>query len=416
LLVILLPVILAMLPIWDGPPVDDSDMEIVYREIPDEQNAFELFRKAEKFMLPIPDVWNDWEEDPQAHAEEIRAWVDANQEALRLLAKGVALGDYQVPEAKPLTGGVPWIKKSREMGLLLWMASRIEKDPSPRVDLHLLQLRHAEFIYNAGSSLIEAVMGTILYNLALASVPETVWSPETETESLRKLMATLVELRLGKERMVRAYQAEYRYGVENLQFSIRPKTAFARPFIRSGTWGYQEENTKRLYLQHHRQAIAYLQGEGPMDQEEDSPSAIIKFTDRIAPMIRNSHNWIGKRFFSNTAVSRERTINQFKATLADLHALRLVTALQLYHREHGHLPDTLDALVPDLLDEVPVDPFDGQPFRYLPAEARIYSIGKNREDNGGSIRVITRRRSTPDRNHTEDRVYGVFEEVEFLQD
>ncbi|MCC5850860.1 MAG: hypothetical protein JJU29_22450 [Verrucomicrobia bacterium] len=427
LLVILLPVILAMLPIWDGPPVDDSDMEIVYREIPDEQNAFELFREAEAAMVPRPDleVWKQWYDDPPAHAEEIRAWVTSNQEAIRLLSEGVALGDYQTPEVKRYTDEVPWITGSLAMGEFLRMAVRMEPDPVKRMDLHLLQLRYAELTYHAGSSLIEALVGIALHSFANYSLFDTLQDIEMDKASLRRLLTALLEIRIDEERMIQALQSEYRALVLFMEEVMRlgggeydalgvnfPVSSFLHPFTRPGTWGYQEENTKRLYLECIRPPIAYLRGEMSYELMESSYLKIEELTGPPTPLHPKIYNGIGKLLVNQLSDSGGGLVNKYKETLADLHALRLVTALQLYHREQGHLPDTLQALVPDLLDEVPADPFDGQPFRYLPAEARIYSIGKNREDNGGSIRVITRRRSTPDRNHTEDRVYGVFEEIE----
>lgn len=42
----------------------------------------------------------------------------------------------------------------------------------------------------------------------------------------------------------------------------------------------------------------------------------------------------------------------------------LFVALRLYEAEHGQLPASLDALVPQYLPAVPADPFDGAPFRY----------------------------------------------------
>ncbi|MCC5850858.1 MAG: hypothetical protein JJU29_22440 [Verrucomicrobia bacterium] len=426
LLVILLPVILAMLPIWDGPPVDDSDMEIVYREIPDEQNAFELFREAEAVMVPIPDVWNDWEEDPQAHADEIRVWMDANREALRLLAEGVALGDYQTPEVKRLEDTIPWITDSLVMGQMLRMKTLMESDPAKRMDLHLLRLRFAELSYQAGSSLIEASVGTHLYQVALQSVIEKLQNQETDTVNLRRFLAALTELRMDEKRMVMGLKSDYRGMILHVEEIIRVgfdeylddwmNSPFVRPFMRPGRWGYQKENSKRLILESYHHAIAYFRGDEALDQLNAKSIEIYEFIDGNEPLHRKFHNVKGKELVSQFIKDPEFILNRYHETLADLHAARLVAALNLYHRKHGHLPDTLHALVPDLLDEVPADPFDGQPFRYLPAEARIYSIGKNREDNGGSIRVITRRRSTPDRNHTEDRVYGVFEEVELERD
>jgi hypothetical protein len=52
-------------------------------------------------------------------------------------------------------------------------------------------------------------------------------------------------------------------------------------------------------------------------------------------------------------------------------------ALALYHREHGALPATLDALVPDYLPAVPRDYFDGQPIRYSRDFRAVWSVGSD---------------------------------------
>lgn len=54
-----------------------------------------------------------------------------------------------------------------------------------------------------------------------------------------------------------------------------------------------------------------------------------------------------------------------KRALAQLHAAQLKVALRLYQaRNHKKLPPTLDDLVPHYLPAIPLDPFDGKPFRY----------------------------------------------------
>ncbi len=81
---------------------------------------------------------------------------------------------------------------------------------------------------------------------------------------------------------------------------------------------------------------------------------------------------------------------------ASLHGMALFLALRAYELEHGGVPDALDALVPDYLPRVPEDPFDGQPFRYLPRAVpglppeawAVYSIGEDFADDGGTSRVV----------------------------
>ena len=58
-----------------------------------------------------------------------------------------------------------------------------------------------------------------------------------------------------------------------------------------------------------------------------------------------------------------------------LSAVQAVLALTAYEAEHGELPDTLDALVPDYLPAVPRDYFDGAPIRYSQELRAVWSVG-----------------------------------------
>ncbi len=73
-----------------------------------------------------------------------------------------------------------------------------------------------------------------------------------------------------------------------------------------------------------------------------------------------------------------------------LHALQridfVVVALRLYRYERGHYPDNLHALVPKYLPSIPLDPYDGKPLRYrkLGKGFKVWSVGQDRKDDGGS--------------------------------
>ena len=72
--------------------------------------------------------------------------------------------------------------------------------------------------------------------------------------------------------------------------------------------------------------------------------------------------------------------------LANLRTAVAAAAVERYRAAHGGaLPQTLDALVPSFLDRVPIDPFTGAPIRWKtsPASYTIYSIGSDFEDDGG---------------------------------
>jgi hypothetical protein len=73
-------------------------------------------------------------------------------------------------------------------------------------------------------------------------------------------------------------------------------------------------------------------------------------------------------------------------------ASRTGLACRLYKSRTGRYPDGLEELVPDLLTEVPIDPFTGKPFVYRREGEGfiVYSLGSNQKDDGGrSTYMIT---------------------------
>lgn len=62
-------------------------------------------------------------------------------------------------------------------------------------------------------------------------------------------------------------------------------------------------------------------------------------------------------------------------------------ALERHRLRHGSYPESLAALVPDVLHEVPVDFQDAKPLRYrreANGEFLLWSVGKNGVDDGGN--------------------------------
>ncbi len=77
-----------------------------------------------------------------------------------------------------------------------------------------------------------------------------------------------------------------------------------------------------------------------------------------------------------------------KAAEADAARLtaRAALAAAAYRANQGKLPARLDDLVPQYLDAVPTDPFDGKPIRMAVAATGVvfYSVGEDLKDDGGS--------------------------------
>jgi hypothetical protein len=64
-------------------------------------------------------------------------------------------------------------------------------------------------------------------------------------------------------------------------------------------------------------------------------------------------------------------------------ATQILLALKVYKTQHGALPKSLSELVPEFFPSVPLDDFDGKPFRYLPDKKIIFSVGPCLKDLSG---------------------------------
>jgi hypothetical protein len=96
-----------------------------------------------------------------------------------------------------------------------------------------------------------------------------------------------------------------------------------------------------------------------------------------------SPNSVGKILLAiSTPNFRRLQLRRCEADTA-LAATRAVLALEAYRFERGALPKSLEELVPTYLSAVPQDGFDGNPLRYLPERALVYSVGADLLDEGG---------------------------------
>lgn len=89
-------------------------------------------------------------------------------------------------------------------------------------------------------------------------------------------------------------------------------------------------------------------------------------------------------------------------TLARMRTARTALAVERFRRENERWPESLDELIPDYLEEIPIDPFDEKPLKYrrmnegeeVRAEdsgmvvrngAMVYSVGFDGADDGGVL-------------------------------
>lgn len=98
------------------------------------------------------------------------------------------------------------------------------------------------------------------------------------------------------------------------------------------------------------------------------------------------------RFLAILLPAFNRFLDQHSINQLQTQGTRLMLAIELYQARHGKLPNSLDDLVPNILEKLPVDPIHGGSFKYklLENDPRgreflLYSTGLDQKDNGGDF-------------------------------
>lgn len=140
-----------------------------------------------------------------------------------------------------------------------------------------------------------------------------------------------------------------------------------------------------------------------------APPRSLQFSNHLEQM--DTRALKGHFIFSSMTLSGLKRIPTRDASLhAYLRATMAAIAVERWRVAHaGSLPESLDALVPDLLPSIPIDPFDGQPLRYklLPRGFAVYSVGPNQRDDYGREKPSRRQKTSREDRERFDIVFTV---------
>ena len=88
---------------------------------------------------------------------------------------------------------------------------------------------------------------------------------------------------------------------------------------------------------------------------------------------------------SNPSSSASNRAGRAEVLLGNRDGVVVAIAAEMYRRQHGVYPTTLEALVPQFLPQIPADRITGEPVHYRLGDGKpvIYSVGADRVDDGG---------------------------------
>lgn len=282
------------------------------------------------FLLPI-----DWARYPEfAGAQDPRTKLaGAGRLGLLLMARGV-----QASRAGDEAGALKGVLEAIRFRLLLRDEGRMEG-------------------------------GTLLSVLPYIHAMARGWSDATLKQALKD---------------IRALHAEVGPPVANLTFLLReldcgafppmppPRGNVAERMFQEAVRSYERRQLRKWALTHRDELFDLI--------EQPFPAVRKRREGLWEEMGKNSAAGKLTSFVSHLASSKAETD-------VALDGAALIVALERYRRAQGVLPDTLDALVPKCIDEIPKDPFtDGDlVYRHVGEDYQLYVAGSNEKDDGGGL-------------------------------
>jgi hypothetical protein len=119
------------------------------------------------------------------------------------------------------------------------------------------------------------------------------------------------------------------------------------------------------------------------DLQKDFLQPYFRVRDQLPGIGKNNH--VTRLLTQILAPSLSRAVEIAAKAEASDECARIGVAMTLYRLDHGNLPSKLAELVPNYLDAIPTDPFDGKSLRLVIRNNTwiIFSVGANGIDNGG---------------------------------
>ena len=345
------------------------DLAFPFQNIPAEANAHTWFQAAGSNV-----VWGERERNISdryrnggtVEVAEVEAILATNAPALALLRRGLACTACQPPLVTNLAtlGGIN-IGPVLGMAKLLSMDSRWKSrhnDTAGALADSLDLLRFGDLESRQATSLLQYLAAQLACSMGFATGTNLVTSGRLNDASLQKNGLPRFLLKPNETRLF------YAQGAREV---IRNVPSFYRNMTFSDFDRVLElENESRWHLYSHG-------------------------------------NVVGKILLATTFPAIKSVVESRCRMECDRAGLRLLIACQRYERRNGKLPLKLSDLVPEFIEAVPKDPFDGQPLRYSAERRIVWSVGKNLKDDGGSKMDIEGGGETDNRRKMLDYVIDI---------
>ncbi len=366
-----------------------EDPEITAKRLSPENGFYALEEAATQIKIIRDSLWSDWEvwepyvdfpwtpglpEDPEMRAE-LETYFDKAAPALAKMRQGLEAEYYLLPEIGDLMMDSDYLGPWREIARILIAQARWHESQGRYQEAMncYLDIARLGMVGGSDGTVINAMSTGSITSIGTGALNSSLHEYD-DPELLRNAIEALQDI----------YEREAPFSqIFGFQFRILDNTAWLNAQYSASGLSFEYPITDAPDgLPERIELILFKMSSGEywdrFLQVVDKP--LLEFEQaRPSP----PGDPISQNFFP----TYEKIVTLFAQKRAHLRGSILSLTLRLYRVEHGAYPISLDALVPDYVDALPIDPFSGKPFIYSKAgdDFRLYSLGDDKDDDGGIL-------------------------------
>lgn len=372
----------------DAPPPDDQDLAVVFSDVPDEENALTYFKRAASILLADDketELFTEQLSTKRYDPEFSREFIEKRDEGFQVFKQGLERTRFEVPkldfdplrlnpihrELRSQWRSIARVESTR--ALHSFKQGREKEALEIATDI----IRFGQMIENCREPLTTYLVGEAVMLIGLSRFSQIITETELRPEELKPYVQRLEQFQGNEEGLINTFKVEYHVYCDLIDFSTQRRSPYRKARV---GYTFKPNETKRLFAKTCRALI------------ENVPRHLSEMS-RIETQVRGAlpvriryyvqPNFAGRIMVELTIPASELMLLRKCKENVLISATQLLVALKCYKLDYGQLPETLDELVPEFIDRMPIDDFDGKPLRYSKEKKIIYSVGSDLKDDGG---------------------------------
>ena len=242
-------------------------------------------------------------------------------------------------------------------------------------------------MYRIGRVLLDAespysfslTFGHIICINALDEAAKPLFAPDEDEAWLKKVRGLCLTLSAdGDQRMKAAVKRDLVSEAVSISKESPRDILLARDTTPLATVLLVFPGYARYALQSNRYIESYRASAEEMIRKLDEKKYDLAYARRELQARKNpfERNWLGEALADDRGWSCRSVYRALFRHHFDMRALATALACRSYKARHGAYPKALSDLVPEFLDEVPRDPFDGEELRYNAKDLFVWTPGE----------------------------------------